>query len=103
MSFHYTRQSATEFEWAAVLFWIITAIFEFGFKKKSPRLLRAILWLPGKFLRVFVVCATLGLLLSGCANSDPLAVASGPLYPLNAGHWQPTPQELSAPPPVTRN
>jgi len=47
---------------------------------------------------VFVLVASA---LSACSNSDPLAVASGPLYPLNAGHWHPTPQDLSAPPPVT--
>lgn len=41
--------------------------------------------------------------LSACSNPDPLAVASGPVYPLNMGYWRPTPQDLSAPPPVTHN
>lgn len=39
--------------------------------------------------------------LSACSHPDPLAVASGPLYPLNVGYWHPTPQDVSAPPPVT--
>jgi hypothetical protein len=38
--------------------------------------------------------------LAGCSDPDALAVASGPLFPLNAGHWQPTPQDLAAPPVV---
>jgi hypothetical protein len=103
MSFLYTRPAAMDFMWAVILFWIFMAVLEFGLKKKAPRILRAIFWLPGRFVRLFVMVATLGLLLSGCANPDPLAVVSGPLYPLNAGHWQPTPQDLSAPPLVTHN
>ncbi len=39
---------------------------------------------------------------AGCANTDPLAVASGPVFALNAGHWQPTPQDLAAPPVVAK-
>jgi hypothetical protein len=39
--------------------------------------------------------------LVGCSNPDPLAVASGPLFALNASRRQPTPQELAAPPAVT--
>jgi hypothetical protein len=39
---------------------------------------------------------------AGCANSDPLAVASGPVFALNAGHWQPAPQDLAAPPVVVK-
>ncbi|WP_373318357.1 type IV secretion system lipoprotein VirB7 [Acidocella aminolytica] len=27
-------------------------------------------------------------------------MASGPLFALNAGHWQPTPRDLAAPPKV---
>jgi len=49
-----------------------------------------------KFCRALI---TVGLL-AGCSGSDPLAVASGPLFPLNAGHWQPTPQDLAAAPVV---
>ena len=48
---------------------------------------------------IIIVVATFGLL-AGCSNPDPLAVASGPLFALNAGHWQPTPKDLSAPPVV---
>jgi hypothetical protein len=44
---------------------------------------------------VFLVAA---LTLAGCASSDPLAVAHGPLFQLNAGHWQATPQDLATPP-----
>lgn len=39
---------------------------------------------------------------AGCANTDPLAVASGPVFALNAGHWQPTPQDLAAPAAVVK-
>jgi hypothetical protein len=49
---------------------------------------------------VFLVAA---LTLAGCASSDPLAVAHGPLFPLNAGHWQPSPQDLDAPPKIAVN
>ena len=35
---------------------------------------------------------------AGCANTDPLATASGPVFALNAGHWQPSPQDLTVPP-----
>jgi len=49
--------------------------------------------------RFLLILVTLSML-AGCSNSDPLAVASGPVFLLNAGHWQPTPQDLSAPPPV---
>lgn len=49
---------------------------------------------------VFLVAA---LTLAGCASSDPLPVAHGPLFPLNAGHWQPSPQDLNAPPKIAEN
>lgn len=61
-----------------------------------PRILR----MPGRIFRICLVLATLGLL-AGCSSSDPLAQASGPLFSLNVGHWQPTPQDLVAPPKVT--
>jgi hypothetical protein len=55
--------------------------------------------LPGRSFRFFLILAMVALL-GGCSNSDPLAVASGPVFPLNAGHWQPARQDLAAPPPV---
>lgn len=53
-------------------------------------------------VKVAVFIVTLGLL-SACSNPDPLAVASGPLYALNQGHWHPTPQDLATPPPIMHN
>lgn len=50
-------------------------------------------------LRVILMVAAF-VLLTGCSNGDPLAVASGPLFPLNPGHWQPAQQDLAAPPAV---
>lgn len=73
------------------LLWVI--YWRFGSKKPLPPILEV----PGRALKLVIILVTLGLL-AGCAGSDSLAVASGPLFPLNAGHWQPTPQELAAPP-----
>lgn len=52
--------------------------------------------------RAFRVVALVGLaaMLAGCANTDPLAVASGPVFQLNPGHWQPSKQALAAPPTI---
>jgi len=55
--------------------------------------------IPGRLFRMLLIIITFGLL-AGCSNSDPLAVASGPLFALNAGHWQPTPQDFASPPVV---
>lgn len=76
------------------LFW--AAYRKFVSKKPLP----AILAVPGRLFRLLLIIITFGLL-AGCSNSDPLAVASGPLFALNAGHWQPTPRDLSAPPKVS--
>ena len=67
------------------------------FISKKP--LPAILAVPGRLFRFLLIIITFGLL-AGCSNPDPLAVASGPIFALNAGHWQPTPQDLVAPPKV---
>ena len=80
-------------EWAAVGLWGIVVYKEFMSRRRPHGLLA----LPGRFLRLCIVIVTFGLL-AGCANSDPLAVASGPVFQLNPGHWQPSKQALSAPP-----
>lgn len=103
MNFLAFRQTAMDFESVCVVFWILVTIFEFSFKRSAPRLLRIIFWLPGRMIRLFVLILGIGFLLSGCANSDPLAVASGPLYQLNTRQWHATSQELSAPPSVVHN
>ncbi|MDE2240651.1 MAG: hypothetical protein KGJ73_12090, partial [Rhodospirillales bacterium] len=66
----------------------------------SAKPLPGVLRLAGKFVKLCLVLITFGLL-AGCSNPDPLAVASGPLFALNAGHWQPTPRDLVAPPKVS--
>jgi hypothetical protein len=76
-----------------VLFWAIYR--KFVSKKPLP----AILTIPGRLFRLLLIIITFGLL-AGCSNPDPLAVASGPLFALNSGHWQPAPQDLAAPPKI---
>lgn len=78
---------------AAIFLW---AAYRRLFSRKPLPLLLAI---PGRFFKLCLLLVTLGLL-SGCGNPDPLPVASGPLFPLNPGHWQPAPQDLAAPPSV---
>ena len=53
----------------------------------------------------FRVLALIGLatMLAGCADSEPLAVASGPVFQLNPGHWLPSKEALAAPPVVVAN
>ena len=82
-------------EWVGVIFWSVVFARVLISKKPLPGLLAG----PGRLLRFILVVLTFGLL-AGCANSDPLAVASGPLFPLNPGHWQPAPQDLTALPAV---
>ena len=51
--------------------------------------------------RLLVLMCAVGLL-AGCASSDPLAKAHGPLFALNPGQWTPTEAQLAAPPLVPR-
>lgn len=78
---------------AAIWLW---AAYRRVFSCKPKPFLLAI---PDRFFKLCLLLVTLGLL-AGCAGSDRLAVASGPLFPLNAGHWQAVPQDLAAPPAV---
>ncbi|MDE8344221.1 MAG: type IV secretion system lipoprotein VirB7 [Acidocella sp.] len=79
-----------------VLLILLWAVYRKFFSKKP---LPAILAVPGRLFRLLLIIITFGLL-AGCSNPDPLAVASGPVFALNAGHWQPTPQDLAAPPQI---
>jgi hypothetical protein len=76
-----------------ILLW--AAYRKYVSKKPFP----AILAVPGRLFRLLLIIITFGLLV-GCSNPDPLAVASGPVFALNAGHWQPTPQDLATPPKI---
>ena len=76
-----------------ILLWM--AYRKFISKKPLP----SILAIPGWLFRMLLIIITFGLL-AGCSNPDPLAVASGPLFALNAGHWQPTPRDVASPPVV---
>lgn len=44
-----------------------------------------------------LAAAVLALSLGACAHHPPLAEASGPYRPLNAGRWTPTPDDLRGP------
>ena len=77
-----------------VLLWVVYR--RFVSRRPLPRALAV----PGNILKVCLLLVVCGLL-AGCSDGDPLAQASGPLFPLNAGHWQPTQQQLAAPPNVT--
>lgn len=91
------------FEWGAIGFWVVVAVFEFRLKRRAPRLLRVLFSLPGRFLRLFLIIVTLGFFLSACSSQDPLPVAHGPFFQLNATNWQASPQDLSARPKVANN
>lgn len=82
-------------ESASCVFWGWILYRKFVSTKPLPSTLRV----AGKLVKLCLVLITCGLL-AGCSNPDPLAVASGPLFALNAGHWQPTPRDLAAPPKV---
>ena len=49
--------------------------------------------------RLIILMCAAGLL-AGCAASDPLAKAHGPLFALNPGHWSPSSAQLAQPPQV---
>jgi hypothetical protein len=51
-------------------------------------------------MRVLVLLILLAGLLGGCADSEKLPQAHGPLFALNPGLWQPTPAELQNVPKV---
>ena len=82
-------------ESASCVFWGWILYRKFVSTKPLPGVLR----FAGKLVKLCLVLITFGLL-AGCSNPDPLAVASGPLFALNAGHWQPTPGDLAAPPQI---
>jgi Outer membrane lipoprotein virB7 len=82
-------------ESASCAFWVWILYRRFLSSKPLP----GIFGFSGKFIKLCLILTTLGLL-AGCSNPDPLAVASGPLFPLNAGHWQPTPRDVASPPVV---
>ena len=82
-------------EGTSCAFWVWILYRRFA----SPKPLPGILGFAGKFMKLCLILITFGLL-AGCSNPDPLAVASGPLFALNSGHWQPAPQDLVAPPKI---
>lgn len=49
--------------------------------------------------RLIILMCAAGLL-AGCATSDPLATAHGPMFALNPGHWSPSAAQLARPPQV---
>jgi hypothetical protein len=70
-------------------------------KYVSSKPLPTIIAFPIRVLRILLVIVTFGVL-GGCANTDPLAVATGQVFALNVGHWQPAPQDLAATPVVAK-
>lgn len=84
-------------EWASALFW--GWVLYRGVLSSKPK--PAVIVGLGRFVRFVLMLLTFGLL-AGCSNEDPLAVASGPVFALNAGHWQPAPQDLADPPDVVQ-
>ncbi len=85
-------------EWGALTLYAPFIYFGFFSKRRLP----FPLLVPGRLLRLLLALVAFGLLV-GCTNPDPLAVATGPLYPLNVGLWHPTPHDLAAPPQVAHN
>jgi len=86
---------------ATYILFALLLVWSLHRKFVSSKPLPAIIAVPIRALRVLLIIVTFGAL-GGCANTDPLAVASGPVFALNAGHWQPAPQDLAAPPVVAK-
>jgi len=86
---------ATYIPFASLLCWGLYRKFV------SSKPVPAIIAVPIRALRILLIIVTFGVL-GGCANMDPLAVASGPEFALNAGHWQPAAQDLATPPVVAK-
>ena len=82
-------------EAATAAVWLGIAGRRFFSTKPLPRVLAV----PGKIFKFGLILATLGLLV-GCGTGDPLAQASGPVFALNVGHWQPAPRDLARPPSI---
>ena len=53
-------------------------------------------------MRAILILTLVAGLLAGCTDGEPLPRAQGPLFPLNAGLWHPTPGNLSQVPEVAR-
>lgn len=83
-------------ECAAALFWGWVFYRSVLSRKPKPALIVGF----GRVFKFVLIVMTLGLL-AGCSNPDPLALANGPVFALNTNAWQPTPQQLAAPPVVT--
>ena len=44
-------------------------------------------------MKTFVILAAL-IILTACSGNEILATPTGPVFPLNTGHWQPAPGDL---------
>jgi len=49
-------------------------------------------------MKPFVILAAL-IILTACSVNEILATPTGPVFALNAGHWQPAPADLQLPGP----
>ena len=85
-------ENITHIPLLALLYWAVYR--KFVSSKPLPALLAA----PARVLKVFLFIALLGF--AGCTDTDPLAVASGPVFALNVGHWQPSSLDLTVPPAI---
>lgn len=53
-------------------------------------------------MRAILILTLVAGLLASCTDGEPLPRAEGPLFPLNAGLWHPTPVDLSRVPEVAQ-